>query len=231
MKSVQDGVREGEVTYHGLWTPALSFGICLNIGGLNDDGSTGTTGWEAAYLPVVGFEVEFSQGADDYVTTILASSRRAHYSSEMFMRPERSMQAFGLASGSDAVQIGGTVGSQHAYGDASAANTATASSAMPSAQLINASMADAGFGASTDHTGNMTRKEGTATGQGLGDNIVGNNAAANAGAGTVRGMDSIRTLNEVLGGGEAGSEAASRPQGGGGGGQNDQVNADRGGGE
>ena len=209
MKSVHDGIREGEVTYHGLWTPALSFGICLSIGGLNDDGSTGTTGWEAAYLPVVGFEVEFSQGADDYVTTILASSRRAHYSSDMFMRPERSMQAFGLASGSDAVQIGGTVGSQHMYQDISQANTATANAAMPSAQSINASMADAGYAAQTDHTGNMTRKEGTAQAQGVGDNVVSNNAAANASAGMGDMQTSIGNAQEGMGNAQ---EAMGNPQ-------------------
>jgi hypothetical protein len=160
--STKDGVREGDVVYHGLWTQALTFGICLNIG-LVADGVTGTSGWEAAYLPVVGFEVEFSQGADDYVTSIICSSRRAHYSAEMFMRPERSMQAFGLASGSDAVQIGGTVGSQYAYEDASKANTANANAAMPSAQSINANMAAAGYGAQ-DHVGNPTRPPPAAAG-------------------------------------------------------------------
>jgi len=181
LKSVQDGVREGEIVYHGLWTPALSFGICMNIN-LVADGTTGTSGWEAAFLPVVGYHVEFSQGPDDYLTTIVCSSRRAHYSAEMFLRPERSMRAFGLSSGSDAVQFGGMADTQHAYGDASAANAANASSAMPSAQSINANMSDAGYGSATDHAGNASRQEGTATGSGAGNDIVGNAAAA-AGAG------------------------------------------------
>jgi hypothetical protein len=161
LKSTKDGVREGSVLYHGLWTPALSLGICLNIG-LVADGATGTSGWEAAYLPVVGWEVEFSQGPDDYVTTIECSSRRQHFSAEMFMRPERSMQAFGLASGSDSVQIGGTTSSAYAYGDASAANTANAQANTPaSADSIHQSMADAGFGAG-DKIGNPSRPKPTA---------------------------------------------------------------------
>jgi len=156
LKSVQDGVREGSVLYHGLWTPALSLGICLNIG-LVADGATGTSGWEAAELPVVGFEVEFSQGPDDYITTIQCSSRRAHYSAEMFMRPERSMMAFGLASGSDTAQIGGTTSSAYAYGDRSSANAANAQANTPaSAESIHSSMADAGYGAG-DRIGNPSR--------------------------------------------------------------------------
>jgi hypothetical protein len=124
LKSVQDGVREGDVVYHGLYPAALTFGICLNIAGKTDSGGVDTTGWEAAELPVIGFEVEFSQGADDYVTTLNCSSRRGHLSAEIFLKPERSMTAFGLASGSDATSFVGTFGLGDVRAQASNGSTA-----------------------------------------------------------------------------------------------------------
>jgi hypothetical protein len=66
-----------------------TFGMALNVAGTKPDGTADTTGWEAAALPVTEVGLEWSQGADDYVTTMSASNRRVHYTAEMFFSPER----------------------------------------------------------------------------------------------------------------------------------------------
>lgn len=118
--SVKDGIVEGQVTYHGAYESALAFGKALNIAGKTVTGGTDTTGWEAAALPIVGVDWEWPQGADDYLTTIALSTRRAHYSAEMFLRPERRGLSVGLAEGGDVLMLGGATAyggdaAEHAY--------------------------------------------------------------------------------------------------------------------
>lgn len=103
LKSVKDGVIEGSVEYHGFYAAALPFGIALNIAG------AATTGWEDAALPVVGVDVAWSQGPEDYMTTMSVSNRKGHYSAEMFMRPERSFAPIGIPGG-DSDPFGGITG-------------------------------------------------------------------------------------------------------------------------
>jgi hypothetical protein len=88
LDSVKDTVVEGTVTYLGLYTPALSMGIALNVAG-----NGYTTGWESTAisgLPVVECQVEWPVVGDmNHITTMRCSNRRAHLSESVFLRPDR----------------------------------------------------------------------------------------------------------------------------------------------
>lgn len=114
--SVKDATIEGGVTYHGMYEGALTFGKALNVAGLRLDGTADTTGWEAAALPVVEVGLEWPQGADDYLTTMSASNRRAHYTAEMFLAPERQFQMIGFQGEGDYTAMGGAGAYEGALG-------------------------------------------------------------------------------------------------------------------
>jgi hypothetical protein len=111
LDAVKDGVREGTVLYHGMYEPALTYGLALNIAGLKDDGTTDTTGWEAAALPIQEVEIEWSQGPDDYITRMTVSNRKpGHLGAEMFLAPEQRFTPIGLAEGADPLVLGNPYG-------------------------------------------------------------------------------------------------------------------------
>lgn len=145
LKSIHDGAREGTVIHHGFYALALTFGMSLDIAGLKDDGTADTTGYEAAHIPVVGVSVEFSQGASDYEFEIEISSRRAHYSAEIFLRPERRFQSVGLGAGSD-VMVAGSSASYDRAQQHIAAVSAEASAPVTAANDYAAARTDTAMG-------------------------------------------------------------------------------------
>jgi hypothetical protein len=76
-------VIEGQLTYFGLWAPALGFGQAVTIAGADAD-----TGFESYSLPVVEAEITWPQGlGPDFITQLSLSNRRGPFSGEVFMRP------------------------------------------------------------------------------------------------------------------------------------------------
>jgi hypothetical protein len=89
LDSVKDAVCEGTITYLGLYEPALAPGNAYSVTG------TGyTTGWEGLSLANVETQLEWSVDGLSHVTTIRVSSRRAHFSAEAFMHPDRTGVTF-----------------------------------------------------------------------------------------------------------------------------------------
>jgi len=103
LDSVKDAVVEGSILYHGMYAAALTFGLALNVAG--DEGGSFATGWSSTDIPsglaVVEVSIEWGESpgdAEDFRTTMHVSNRRAHYSAEMFMHPQRSFNAIGFES-------------------------------------------------------------------------------------------------------------------------------------
>jgi hypothetical protein len=85
LDSVKDTVVEGAVTYHGLFIDALTFGLGISV-----TGSAYTTGWESLNLPIVAVDLEWNSGsAANYTTTMHVSNRRAHLTTDSFLKPDR----------------------------------------------------------------------------------------------------------------------------------------------
>jgi hypothetical protein len=85
LDAVKDAIVEGVIVYHGLYTPALTFGNGISVTG---DGYT--TGWEGLNLPIVETEVLWNDRApSSHTTTMFLSNRRAWMSSGDFLRPSR----------------------------------------------------------------------------------------------------------------------------------------------
>lgn len=82
--SVKDAVVEGRVTYYGLYEAALYPGIAANV-----TGSSYSTGFESANATVVKGVLDWNAQGLPMRTTLECSNRRAHYSAEMFLQPER----------------------------------------------------------------------------------------------------------------------------------------------
>jgi hypothetical protein len=95
LDSVKDGVVEGTVTYHGLYTTALTMGQALKIAG---SGYTSGYGWSANAIPIVECELEWT-GATLHTTRMKLSNRRAHYSAGAFLHPARTGLTWGPAEG------------------------------------------------------------------------------------------------------------------------------------
>jgi hypothetical protein len=92
LDSVKDPIVEGNVTYYGLYTPALTPGIALSIAG-----NGYTTGWESAAVAVIEAQIEWCTAPGqplNYVTTMRCSSRRAHFTDAAFAHPDRTGVTF-----------------------------------------------------------------------------------------------------------------------------------------
>jgi hypothetical protein len=88
-QSVSEPVVEGEVEYLGLVEQALTPGMAVSVAG------TGyVTGWESAALPNLETQLEWSVDGLTYLTTMKASSRRAHFTDAAFSRPDRTGVTF-----------------------------------------------------------------------------------------------------------------------------------------
>ncbi len=88
--SVKDTIVEGQIVYHGLYNTALAAGQGYSV-----TGSTYSTGYEGLNLPAqeVSLYWNFQLGQPiTYTTVISVSNRRAHYTSEAFLRPDRTLQ-------------------------------------------------------------------------------------------------------------------------------------------
>ena len=84
LDSVKDIVMEGTITYLGLYEDALTPGIRVSVAG-----NGYTTGWESAELPVVQSELLWNADGVSLPTVLKCSNRRAHYSAEAFLHPDR----------------------------------------------------------------------------------------------------------------------------------------------
>jgi hypothetical protein len=83
--SVSDTIVEGSVVFHGLYLPGLTPGLGLSVTGRGY-----TTGWEGLNLTVTECELTWNHGEPAQYTTVMnCSNRRAHFSAEAFMRPDR----------------------------------------------------------------------------------------------------------------------------------------------
>jgi hypothetical protein len=100
LDSCKDATYEGTITYYGLFTSALTFGLAVTV-----TGAGYTTGWETMSsfsghpgLPVVEVELDYGDeaGASIYKTTLHCSNRRAHYSASEFLHPARSFVPIGF---------------------------------------------------------------------------------------------------------------------------------------
>ena len=99
LDTIKDAVIEGSVVYYGLYAPALTFGMGVNVAGADGGVLTYTTGWEAANLPVTGVDLDWTQGEGMlYRTTLHCSNRKDHCTAEMFMHPQRTGLRIGTES-------------------------------------------------------------------------------------------------------------------------------------
>lgn len=98
LRSCQDVVYEGSITYHGLFEPALVPGSSLRI-----SAAGWATGLEAVALPIAGAAVTFYEGPTGGVsctTDLQLSNRRAAFTGDYLMRPSVVGQPIGLSEGS-----------------------------------------------------------------------------------------------------------------------------------
>jgi hypothetical protein len=130
LDTVKDGNMEGSVRYKGLYLPALTPGIAVNIAG-----NGYTTGWESgtlAAIPVTATELEWGyEGAMDHHTYMHVSNRRSAFGSGAFLRPSRTGLSFG-SSDSGAV-TGQAAGGAMARGASDLSGIGAAASADPAA--------------------------------------------------------------------------------------------------
>lgn len=97
LDSVKNTILEGTVEYLGLYESALDMGHALNVAGAV---CIGTTGWEAASIapiPIVSCSVAWNctPGAPtSWTTSLHCSNRMAHFSAEMYMKPDRTGVSF-----------------------------------------------------------------------------------------------------------------------------------------
>lgn len=94
LDSVKDAICEGVITYIGLYEPALAPGTAYSI-----TGETYTTGWEGLSLANVETELAWSVDGQKWVTSIRVSNRRAHFSAEAFLHPDRTGVTFDFGGG------------------------------------------------------------------------------------------------------------------------------------
>jgi hypothetical protein len=107
LDSVKDPVVEGDLVYYGLYEPALTPGLAVNVAG-----SAYTTGWEAAALPVLECQLEWNTEAGtsmSHTTTMHCSSRRAHFTDSAFLHPDRTGISFDFGGGIDLSGLGGSL--------------------------------------------------------------------------------------------------------------------------
>lgn len=84
LDAVKDPAIEASVIYRGLYEAALEPGVAISLAG---DGYP--TGWEGLEAPVVSCTIEWNKQGVPIGTVLDLSTRRAAYSAEMFLRPER----------------------------------------------------------------------------------------------------------------------------------------------
>ena len=85
LDSVKDTVVEGTIVYHGLFKPALTFGLGISV-----TGSTYMTGWESLNIPIVAVDLTWnSRSPWHYTTTMAVSNRRSHLTTGALLPPSR----------------------------------------------------------------------------------------------------------------------------------------------
>jgi len=111
LDSVSDTVVEGEIVIHDLFEAGLTFGTAASV-----TGDTYTTGWEDLALPILESRLRWNSGAGTHYTmTLHCSNRRSHYTSEAFMRPDRSTTP--ALGGEDQMGMGMGMGVGQGVGD------------------------------------------------------------------------------------------------------------------
>lgn len=85
LDSVKDSIVDGTVTYHGLYSSALTPGVAISV-----TGNGYTTGWEGLDLPILECTLRWNSGTGtQYTTEMSVSNRRAHFSASAFLHPDR----------------------------------------------------------------------------------------------------------------------------------------------
>lgn len=115
LDSVKDPVEEGTVVYEGLYEDALEMGIALSIAG-----NGYATGWEASAIPVIECQLEWNTGpgsVTSHTTTMRLSSRKAHFSAEAFLKPDRTGVTFEWEHELDLTPLSTPAGIAEAYSD------------------------------------------------------------------------------------------------------------------
>src|SRR5512135_890974 len=100
LDSVKDTVVEGEITYLGLFEPALTMGLAANVTGRGY-----TTGWELLTsfdghpgLPIVEVELTWNyRGPVAHTIRLRCSNRRAHYTAGSSSSPDRAGLSWGTS--------------------------------------------------------------------------------------------------------------------------------------
>lgn len=102
LDSVKNTILEGSVQYLGLYEAAMEMGYALNIAGT---ACVGTTGWESGSvdpIPIVECTVGWNTepgAATSWTTTLRCSNRMAHFSAEMYLKPDRTGITFDWEGG------------------------------------------------------------------------------------------------------------------------------------
>jgi|GEM_PF-1763488 len=118
LDSIKDAICEGSITYYGLYTPALTFGMSANVAGADGGVLTYPTGWESLALPVIGVDLVWTQEEGMLYKTVLhCSNRKDHYSADMFMHPQRIGGAIGTGEGGDVFNPFGVRQPDTSHGD------------------------------------------------------------------------------------------------------------------
>ena len=96
LDSVKDARIEGTVTYYGVYTPALTMGIALQIAA---SGFTSPYDWGTTPIPVVECELDLATAGTLHTTRMRVSNARAHYSAGAFLHPDRTGITWGPSEG------------------------------------------------------------------------------------------------------------------------------------
>jgi hypothetical protein len=104
LATVQDTVINGDVSYNGLYAPALALGMALNVAG-----NGYTTGWEAINGPVRQIVLNWpADGASNFMTTLAVNNRRKPATGESYyIHPAFTGGAAWEQSGQGSIGLGG----------------------------------------------------------------------------------------------------------------------------
>jgi hypothetical protein len=96
LDSVKDARVQGTVTYHGIYTPALTMGLALTIAA---SGYTAPYGWGSLAIPVLECELDLAPAGTLQTTRMRVSNERAHYAPQAYLHPDRTGITWGPPDG------------------------------------------------------------------------------------------------------------------------------------
>jgi hypothetical protein len=193
LDSVKDARVEGTVTYHGLFSPALTMGNALTIAAT----PYGTPyGWSGMSIPILETELEWT-GSMLHTTRMRVSNRREHYSVGAFLHPNRTGITWGPPPGAE-----GLTGMAAAARALAIARDPAAAAAAMAAESITRSLGETAKSAESARGASVFAQRAAMEPAG------GNGEAAGEGAGDGGGED---FGGAGFGGGAFGGEATHRP--------------------